>query len=66
MGTRVRVGPSGPDSRTEVERRGHSPRSLAAEPAGFGGSIEVLDPPEVRDHLAGIARELAAMYSFAR
>lgn len=62
MGTRVRVGPAGPHGRIEVEVRGHSPRSLAAELAGFGAAIEVLHPAEVREELAGIARELADLY----
>jgi predicted DNA-binding transcriptional regulator YafY len=62
FGTRVRIGPAGEDGRVEVELRGHSSRSLAAEVAGFGTWLEVLDPPEVRRHLADLGRELAATY----
>lgn len=62
MGTRVRIGPAGPDGRVEVELRGHSTHSLAAEIAGFGAGLEVLDPPELRSHLAGTGAELTALY----
>ncbi len=63
FGTRVRIGPSGDDGRVEVELRGHSARSLAAEVAGFGTWLEVVDPPEVRRHLADLGQELAATYA---
>lgn len=63
MGTRVGVGPAGPDGRIEVELRGHSPRSLAAEVAGFGALLEILGPPEVRRELAGVAGELTRLYA---
>ena len=62
LGTRVRIGPPGGDGRVEVELRGHSIESLACEIAGLGGSIEVLDPPELRARLAEIAGELGALY----
>jgi len=62
LGSRVRIGPAGPDGRVELELRGHSAWSLAAEIARFGGSLEVLDPPEVRARLAEIGAELAALY----
>lgn len=62
LGTRVRIGPAGPGGRVELELRGRNPRSLACELAGFGDRMEVLDPPEVRDHLAAIASQLAAVY----
>ncbi|MDQ4090063.1 MAG: WYL domain-containing protein, partial [Actinomycetota bacterium] len=66
FGNRVKIGPSGADGRVEVELRGHSARSLAAEVAGLGAMVEVLDPPEVRDMLAGIANELAGLYGHRR
>jgi predicted DNA-binding transcriptional regulator YafY len=62
LGSRMRIGSAGLDGRVEVELRGHSARSLAAELAGFGAGIEILDPPEVRQLLAGIAAELAGLY----
>ncbi|MDQ1397609.1 MAG: hypothetical protein QOG64_2868, partial [Acidimicrobiaceae bacterium] len=62
LGNRVRIGPAGPDGRAEVEVRGHSTRALAGEIAGFGAALEILEPVEVREHLAGIGAELAAVY----
>jgi predicted DNA-binding transcriptional regulator YafY len=63
FGTRVRIGPTTPDGRVEVELRGQSPWLLAAEIAGFGSLVEVLDPIEVREQLARLASELATTYS---
>ena len=66
FGNRVKIGPPGADGRVEVELRGHSARSLAAEVAGLGAMLEVLDPPEVRESLAAIAGELAGLYGDRR
>jgi predicted DNA-binding transcriptional regulator YafY len=63
FGNRLRIGPSQPDGRVEVEVRGHSLRSLAAEVAGFGAYVEVLEPPDLRHHLSRIAAELSATYA---
>jgi predicted DNA-binding transcriptional regulator YafY len=62
FGRRVGIGPTGADGRVEVELRGYNPRALAAEIAGLGMAVEVVGPPEVRDHLATIAAELASLY----
>ena len=62
FGTRVRIGPTTPDGRVEVELRGQSPWLLAAEIAGFGSLVEVLDPTEVREQLSRLASELATTY----
>ena len=62
LGTRMQIGPAREDGRVEVELRGHSARSLAAEIAGFGSMLEVLEPDDVRAQLATLARELAAVY----
>ena len=62
FGNRVRIGPAGPDGRVEVELRGHSAETLAREVAGFGGLLEVVEPDDVRGHLAAIALELSAAY----
>jgi predicted DNA-binding transcriptional regulator YafY len=62
FGNRVRIGPTVGDGRVEVELRGHIARSLAAEVAGLGAMVEVLEPPDVRDHLAAVAAELTALY----
>ena len=62
FGNRLRIGPSQPDGRVEVEVRGHSVWSLAAELAGFGTRVEALDPPELRVHLAHLGADLTALY----
>src|SRR5207302_2667995 len=51
LGNRVRIGPAGRDGRVEIELRGHSVESLAGEIAGFGGALEVVDPPQLRGRL---------------
>lgn len=65
FGNRVRIGPTVEDGRVEVELRGHSAFSVAAEIAGLGAMVEVLGPPEVGDHLAAIGVELVAQYAAA-
>lgn len=62
FGSRVRIGPAGDDGRVEVELRGHTARSLAAEAAGLGALVEILGPPEVCEHLAAVGAELVALY----
>ena len=61
FGTRVRIGPTTPDGRVEVELRGQNAWLLAAEIAGFGSVVEVLDPAEVRD-AARTPRDRAECY----
>jgi predicted DNA-binding transcriptional regulator YafY len=62
LGNRVRIGPTGPDGRVEVELRGHHIQSLAAEIAGLGSGVEVVEPAELRERLAEIASELSTLY----
>ena len=62
FGTRIRIGPPGPDGRVEVDLRGHREHVLAAEIAGFGRDVEVIEPAEVRAELASIAAELTELY----
>ena len=62
LDSRVRIGPAGPDGRVEVEVRGHDLDSLAAELAGFGGAVEVIDPPQLRARLRQLGAELIARY----
>jgi len=62
FGGRVSIGPAGDDGRIEVEFRSGSARALAGEIAGFGADVEILEPPEVREHLATIATGLGALY----
>ncbi|MBV8693766.1 MAG: YafY family transcriptional regulator [Actinobacteria bacterium] len=63
LGTRLRIGPQGKDGWVDVELRGHSAGSLAADIAGFGSAIELLDPPEVRAELAKIGAQLTDAYA---
>lgn len=63
LGNRARIGPAGADGRVEMELRGHHIESLGAEIVGFGAAIEVIDPPELRRHLARIGVELTATYA---
>jgi predicted DNA-binding transcriptional regulator YafY len=65
FGNRLRIGPAGADGRVEVELRGHRLESLAAEIAGLGAGLEVLEPAELRRRLARIGTELAATYGHA-
>ena len=45
-----------------LELRGRSVRSLSAELAQLGAMVEVLGPPEVRQHLGRIGADLSALY----
>lgn len=62
FGTRVRIGPTAPDGRVEIEVGGYHDRSLAGELAMFGAEVEVVDPGPVREHLERLAAELWATY----
>ena len=62
LGNRVRIGPTGADGRVEVELRGHNVHSLAGEIAGIGAGLEIVEPVSLREKLAEIAAELAALY----
>jgi predicted DNA-binding transcriptional regulator YafY len=66
FGTRLGIGPSRPDGRIDVELRGHGVSPLGGEIAGFGAALEVLEPPELRDHLARVGDELSAIYGAPR
>ena len=59
---RLRVGGAGVDGRVEVEIRGYTAETIAAELAGFAEKVEVIDPPEVRDVLARIGSSLTTLY----
>lgn len=62
FGGRLRIGPPDADGRVPLELRGHHVRSLAAEIAGFGSRVEVVEPGELRAELAQIAAELSRTY----
>ena len=63
FGQRLHIGPTDEASgRVVTEVRGHSLRSLAAELGGFGSMAIVADPPELREELARLGRELVGLY----
>ncbi|MEU7512044.1 WYL domain-containing protein [Streptomyces sp. NPDC042898] len=59
---RIRYGERGPDGWTAIEIDGPSPEVVAAQLAGLGARVELLDPPEARSALARIGTELTALY----
>jgi predicted DNA-binding transcriptional regulator YafY len=63
FGTDLAVRRSLPDGRVEVELGGPHPAFIAERLAGWGHRIDVVGPPEVREHLARIGRELVAAYA---
>ena len=63
FGTRLTVGDELDDGRVEVEMRGHSEWVVAAEIAGFGDRVEVVEPAVVRELLARIGAELTRSYA---
>jgi predicted DNA-binding transcriptional regulator YafY len=66
FGTRMGIGPTRPDGRVQLELRGHHVQSLAGEIAGFGAGVEVLEPPELREHLAAVGSQLVKTYGGER
>ncbi|MGH8986175.1 MAG: helix-turn-helix transcriptional regulator [Acidimicrobiia bacterium] len=62
FGNRIALGETGPDGRVEIVVRAHNAGSVAADFAGFGDRVEVVEPPEVRDVLARLGAELARSY----
>lgn len=63
FGGRLRIGPPTTDGRISIEIRGHHVPAVAGEIAGLGAAINVTSPPEVRDALAEIGRDLVNLYS---
>ena len=55
-------GDRGPDGRVAVTVRGYTIENLASQLAGFGSQLEITEPPEAREHMARIGRELVAAY----
>jgi predicted DNA-binding transcriptional regulator YafY len=56
------VGDARNDGRVEVRIRGQRVDLLAAQVAGFGRDVEVVDPPEARRFLSSLADELRELY----
>jgi predicted DNA-binding transcriptional regulator YafY len=51
-----------PDGRMKLSVSAHTPVSIAEQLAGWGATVEVIDPPAVRQELARIGRELIQRY----
>lgn len=62
LGPRVRTAAPEGDGPVLMEVRAHQIRELAGLLAGFGGAVEVLDPPELRVELGRVGSELVARY----
>ncbi|KUJ65391.1 transcriptional regulator [Streptomyces albus subsp. albus] len=62
LGGRLRIVRTLPDGRLEIEVDGPSPQVAAGQLAGFGARVEILEPPQAREHLANLAAELATVY----
>jgi len=62
FGPRLHAGATRDDGRVEVTIRGHSLQSLQGELGGFGAGVEVITPPELREALARVGKELVALY----
>ena len=50
------------DGRMRLTVCAHTPVSIAEQLAGWGSTVEVIDPPAVRQELARIGKELTASY----
>jgi predicted DNA-binding transcriptional regulator YafY len=66
LGERLRVGDRNTEGQVEVEVSGPTVGFLAAELAGLGRRLELVDPPEARALLRALAEELADLYAEAR
>ena len=62
FGGRLSVGGLLADGRREIEASGPSVEVVATQPAGLGARVEVVDPPQAREHLARLGRDLMARY----
>ncbi|MFJ5270751.1 helix-turn-helix transcriptional regulator [Streptomyces sp. NPDC088358] len=62
LGGRLRTGEVQPDGRVAFTADGPSVEVLAAQLAGLGARIEVLDPPQARESLVRLGRSLTAVY----
>ncbi|WP_406279343.1 helix-turn-helix transcriptional regulator [Embleya sp. NBC_00896] len=62
LGARLRILGTRADGWIEFEVDGPSLRALAAQLAGLGAQVELLEPPEARTRLARLAVELATIY----
>jgi predicted DNA-binding transcriptional regulator YafY len=66
FGERLQIGPPTDEGRIAAEVRSASVWALTGDLAGFGRSVEVTGPDEVREALARIGDELVAQYRSGR
>jgi predicted DNA-binding transcriptional regulator YafY len=62
FGHRVRIGPAGANGQVAFEVRAQSDWALARSLCAFGSSVEIVDPPGVRERLGWLGRQLAGLY----
>jgi predicted DNA-binding transcriptional regulator YafY len=62
FGHRVRIGPAGANGQVAFEVRAQSDWAVARSLCAFGSSVEILDPPGVRERLGWLGRQLAGLY----
>jgi len=65
FGVRLAIGGPAGDGRVTVEIGFGAMEDAARELAGYGLGLEVIDPPDVRRHLAAIGTELVQRYAHA-
>ncbi|MFE1231533.1 helix-turn-helix transcriptional regulator [Streptomyces sp. NPDC059442] len=63
LGGRLRYTGRDEDGWSAIEVDGPTPEVVAAQLAGLGARVEVLEPPEARAHLARLGAELARVYA---
>lgn len=62
FGSRLTIDERSTDDRVEIQVRGHHVAAVAGELAGLGDRVEVVEPDEVRAHLARLGAELTRQY----
>ena len=65
-GKRMTLGEDTSDGWVEAELRMYAPQQAAAELAGFGDALEIVEPDEVRAHLARIGEALVRTHANRR
>jgi predicted DNA-binding transcriptional regulator YafY len=63
FGTRLRIGPPTDDGRVHFEVGEWNEHALAAQLAGFGKDVDIVEPAALRDQLASIGRDLVEAYA---
>ncbi|MFI2337908.1 helix-turn-helix transcriptional regulator [Nocardia rhamnosiphila] len=65
-GRHCEVAGAAPDGRVRVRFTAHTPRAIAEQLAGWGATVEVVEPDSVRRELAALGAELIERYGGAR